>query len=453
MGGSGPFNDQKHQQRSFLFSFWRFLPYTIYAILPLALFRLYFYPLPLPPSPTDHLPGSDRILATPSLSSPPPQAEEAGGDAITEAHPLLPPPPPPPCDYTNGEWVHDKSGPLYNGTTCGTIKDGQNCIAHGRPDVEYLYWRWKPHQCYLPRFEPTKFLQLLRNKNVAFVGDSMARNQLESLLCMLSSVSDPTLVFRDGEDNKFRKWNFAGHNVTISVYWSPFLVKGVEKSSSGPDHNELYLDSVDERWAGDLGSLDVVVLSVGHWFLHPAVYYEGGSALGCHYCPGLNHTEIGFYDVLRKALRTTLKALIARTRASGRATDVLVTTFSPSHFEGDWDKFGACPKMKPYQEGEKRLEGMDAEMRKIEVEEVEAAKADARDFSGFRFDALDITKLSLMRPDGHPGPYMYPFPFADGVKDRVQNDCVHWCLPGPIDTWNEILLEVIKRWNGGEMNK
>ncbi|KAI3412312.1 PMR5N domain-containing protein [Psidium guajava] len=448
MGGSSPFKDQNKQHSTTtttLSSFRRFLPYTIYAILPLALFRLYFYPLPLPQSPTDRLPRSDHILVGPSLSSPR-QAEKTGGDAVTQA------PPRPPCDYTNGKWVPDKSGPLYNGSTCSTIKDGQNCIAHGRPDLDYLYWRWKPHQCHLPRFQPINFLQLLRNKNVAFVGDSMARNQLESLLCMLSSVSDPTLVYRDGEDNKFRKWNFPGHNMTISVYWSPFLVKGVEKSSSGPDYNKLYLDSVDERWAGDLGSLDMVVLSVGHWFLHPAVYFEGGSALGCHYCPGLNHTEIGFYDVLRKALRTTLKALIARTRASARATDVFVTTFSPSHFEGDWDKFGACPKTKPYQEGEKPVEGMDAEMRKIEAEEVEAAKADARDFSGIRLEALDITKLSLMRPDGHPGPYMHPFPFADGVKDRVQNDCVHWCLPGPIDTWNGILLEAIKRWSGGEMN-
>ncbi|PKI19139.1 hypothetical protein CRG98_049275, partial [Punica granatum] len=54
---------------------------------------------------------------------------------------------------------------------------------------------------------------------------------------------------------------------------------------------------------------------------------------------------------------------------------------------------------------------------------------------------LDVTRLSLLRLDEHPGPYLYPFPFAYEVKDRVQNDCVHWCLPGPIDTWNEILLE------------
>jgi xyloglucan O-acetyltransferase len=63
-----------------------------------------------------------------------------------------------------------------------------------------------------------------------------------------------------------------------------------------------------------------------------------------------------------------------------------------------------------------------------------------------RIDALDVTKLALMRPDGHPGPYMNPDPFTDGYKEKVQNDCVHWCLPGPIDSWNEIFLEIVKRW-------
>jgi hypothetical protein len=177
------------------------------------------------------------------------------------------------------------------------------------------------------------------------------------------------------------------------------------------------------------------------------VYYEGDQVLGCHYCPGLNHTEIGFYDVLRKAIKTTLKALIDRKGANSNGINAFVTTFSPAHFEGDWDKLGACPKTKPYKEGDKALEGMDADMRRIEVEEVEAAKMNSTQLEKFRLEALDVTSLSLMRPDGHPGPYMHPFPFANGVTERVQNDCVHWCLPGPIDTWNEILLEVIKKWD------
>ncbi|KAJ0038498.1 hypothetical protein Pint_23053 [Pistacia integerrima] len=411
----------------------KFLPWSFYCIIPIAIFRLYFYPLHLvPQSTTDQLPNTQHTVITFSSSSI--NREEK---RVFET----------PCDFTNGSWVHDKMGPLYNGTACATIKEGQNCIAHGRPDLGYLYWRWKPNQCKLPRFDPHTFLQLLSHKHLAFVGDSVARNQLESLLCMLSTVSVPNLVYRDGEDNKFRRWHFASHNVSISVYWSPFLVKGIEKSKSD-NLNKLYVDYVDERWAADLDQIDMIVLSFGHWFLHPAVYFEGDSALGCHYCPGLNHTEIGFYDVLRKALKTTLKTITERTGSNGNVKDVILTTFAPSHFEGDWDKAGACPKTKPYKEGEIFLEGMDADMRNTEVEQVEEAKENAKQFKGLRLEALDVTRLSLMRPDGHPGPYMHPNPFANGIQEHVQNDCVHWCLPGPIDTWNQIMLEVIRRWEG-----
>lgn len=280
----------------------------------------------------------------------------------------------------------------------------------------------------------------------------MARNQLESLLCMLSTFSTPNLVYTYREENKFRRWHFASHNVTVSVYWSPFLVKGIEKSTES-NLNKLYLDHVDERWAKDLNQIDILVLSIGHWFLLPAVYHEGGSVLGCHYCPGLNHTEIEFYEMLRKALRKSLKNIIERRTSVDNSNhrdgiNVIVVAFSPAHFEGEWDKAGACPKTKPFREEENQLEGMNSDMRKISVEEVEAAKANYKgDGKKFGLEVLDVTKLALMRPDGHPGPYMNPFPFHDGVKDRVQNDCVHWCLPGPIDTWNEIFLQMINQWN------
>ncbi|OWM89621.1 protein ALTERED XYLOGLUCAN 4-like [Punica granatum] len=440
MGLTSPFKEQPPQSLTR-----KLLPWTIYALASIILFWLYFYSLPFTNSPVHELSRPAPALVSSSFSSsspapPLPEGQEDEEERKSE--------PQPGCDYTNGKWVQDITvGPLYNGSSCGTIKDGQNCMAHGRPDLEFLQWRWSPNQCPLPRFDPNTFLDILSNRHIAFVGDSLARNQLESLLCMLSSVSAPNLVYTNGEDNKFRKWHFPRENVSVSVYWSPFLVKGLEKSSTGPDYNRLFLDSVDERWASDLGSLDMLVLSFGHWYLLPAVYFKRDSILGCHYCPGANYTEIGFYDVLRKALRTTLKAVSERSRANGgKGKHVFVTTFVPSHFEGDWDKFGACPKTRPFEEGEKPLEGMDAEMRKIELEEVQSAKEDARDIDGFRLEALDVTRLSLLRPDGHPGPYMYPFPFANGIKDRVHNDCVHWCLPGPIDTWNEILLEVIKGW-------
>uniref|UniRef100_A0A3Q7E9N3 Uncharacterized protein n=1 Tax=Solanum lycopersicum TaxID=4081 RepID=A0A3Q7E9N3_SOLLC len=403
-----PLKDQPHS-----IPLRKLLLWALYALLPIITFyHLLAFPFP----------QSKQSLVSSSTPS--------KGNASVEIS----------CDYSNGNWIQDKLGPLY--TKCNTIKEGQNCITHGRLDNDYLYWRWKPNNCQLPRFDPKKFLQLFKNKNLAFVGDSLARNQLESLLCMLSTFSPHDLVFSHGEENKFRKWHFPSHNVNISIYWSPFLVKGVEKSDK-TYYNTLYLDSVDDKWANDLGQMDLVVFSIGHWYLHSAVYIYGDKVLGCHSCPGLNYTEVGFYDVYGKAFETTFKTIIDR-RGSGKNTlDVIVTTFSPAHFEGEWDKYGACSKTKPYDAKEKeKLEWMDAEMRETSIKQVNIAKKEGRE-KYVRFEAVDVTKLAYLRPDGHPGPYMHPFPFANGIQERVQNDCVHWCLPGPIDTWNEILMQVM----------
>ncbi|XP_016200750.1 protein ALTERED XYLOGLUCAN 4-like [Arachis ipaensis] len=468
---TNPFKDQS------LCLIKRILPLTLYALLPIALLPtallcLHFYPLSFPPpSPpqTHHLPHSNSITITyhsslsSSSSSPIPPSFPSSSSSLTtnssstEKEKAYYDDEENQCDYSNGEWVSDNTGPMYNATTCGTVKGTEKCTPNGRPDSGYLYWRWKPSQCNLPRFDPNIFLQLVRNKHIAFLGDSLARNQLESLLCMLTTISTPNLVYRNGEDNKFRRWHFPSHNSSFSLYWSPFLVQGVERSNNGQYYNTMYLDHVNERWARDIGNWDMIVISFGHWFLLPSIYYEGGKILGSLNVAEFNHTQIDFYDPLRKALRTTLNSIIERKLAGGRngnsnnnGVDVIVKTFSPAHFEGDWDKAGTCSMTRPYKEEEKKLEGMDAEIRRIEMEEVAIAKEKANNESGLlgfiRFEALDVTKLALLRPDGHPGPYMYPFPFSKGVPEHVQNDCVHWCLPGPIDTWNEIFLEMIKKW-------
>uniref|UniRef100_A0A1J3J651 Protein ALTERED XYLOGLUCAN 4 n=1 Tax=Noccaea caerulescens TaxID=107243 RepID=A0A1J3J651_NOCCA len=408
----------------------KILVFIVLGFLPIALFRLCVNNPFSSIDDTSLQDSASHVVITSYSSSSSSQEEEAqeSFDRIKEE--AL-------CDYTKGKWVRDEIGPLYNGSSCGTIKDGQNCFRHGRPDSGYLYWKWKPNQCDIPRFDANRFFYLMRDKHLAFVGDSMARNQLESLICLLSTVSIPDLVYRNGEDNKFRKWRFESHNVTVSVYWSPFLVAGIEKSGK-LDHNILHLDRVDEKWGNDLERIDTVVVSVGHWFLHPAVYYESGTVLGCHSCEASNCTEIGFFDVFRKAIRTTLKAV------AGKRREVILTTFSPSHFEGrPWDSLDACNMTEPYEEG-KVLEGLDLEMRRIEMEEFTAAKAAVE--ADVRLEALDVTAISVLRPDGHPGPYMYEFPFKNGVPERVHNDCLHWCLPGPVDTWNEIMIEMLRRW-------
>lgn len=92
------------------------------------------------------------------------------------------------CDLFKGRWLEDDSGPLYKHETCPYLSQTQDCPGNGRPDSGYLNWRWQPDGCVIPKFDAKAFLELMRGKTLAFVGDSVARNQYESLLCMLSQV-------------------------------------------------------------------------------------------------------------------------------------------------------------------------------------------------------------------------------------------------------------------------
>lgn len=106
------------------------------------------------------------------------------------------------CDLYRGNWIHDPLGPLYTNNSCPVLTQMQNCQGNGRPDKDYENWRWKPFQCDLPRFDPKKFLELMRGKTLAFIGDSVARNQMESMLCILWQVIFLFLVDLICRENK-----------------------------------------------------------------------------------------------------------------------------------------------------------------------------------------------------------------------------------------------------------
>ncbi|CAN6204328.1 unnamed protein product [Urochloa humidicola] len=434
---------------------------ALYALIPLALLHyLLTLPPPLPPPPT-----------TSALSSPSPSHQP---NASAAASPQAPPAAR--CDYSDGEWVRTAAAaPRYNGTSCGeTIKAGQNCEAHGRPDTGYIYWRWRPRRCALPPFDPAAFLRAVRGRHVAFIGDSLARNQCESLVCLLSSAFPANLVRGagggdgdgDGDElRKFRRWEFPSHGATVSVFWSPFLVNGTERPKAPPPagaplyHNRIYLDQPDERWAAEIPGIDVVVLSAGQWYLNPTLYYDRGGVVGCHRCPASGHpssNETGFFGAFHLAVRNALREVVDRVAASSSSATArrrrpklaVVTTFSPAHFEGEWDSPTSCARTEPYARGEREPLYMDEEMLRAGVEEAAAAAARGA-AAGLAVEALQVTRLAAMRPDGHPGLYTRAFPLAGGARERMPNDCVHWCLPGPVDTWNEILLQVVKRWADG----
>ncbi|PVH48181.1 hypothetical protein PAHAL_4G269700 [Panicum hallii] len=351
--------------------------------------------------------------------------------------------PAPSCDYSEGRWVRSPGhARRYNATACG-VKDSEDCVRNGRPDTGYLDWRWQPAGgCPLPAFDAAAFLDAVRGRHVAFVGDSMARNQAESLVCLLGASPFPSrLVHRDADPGefRFRRWAFPSHGVTVSVYWAPFLARATGRVDDYHlPYSSVHLDALAERWSSEADTMDVAVLSAGHWFLKWSMFYNGSEVLGAHMLPDSNHTEIGFASPFREVVRKSLERLLG---SGGGGRTVVLATISPSHFEKAWDDPTTCARKAPYKDGEKEVDGEAAELRRVVKEEASAAAA--RNGGAATIKVLDVTKLATMRPDGHPGAYMHRDPFGPGKPEKMLNDCLHSCLPGPVDTFNEILLQLL----------
>lgn len=53
-----------------------------------------------------------------------------------------------------------------------------------------------------------------------------------------------------------------------------------------------------------------------------------------------------------------------------------------------------------------------------------------RALRGSNFRILDITHMSEFRADAHPST----------TGGKIHDDCMHWCLPGLTDTWNDLFI-------------
>ncbi|XP_077223148.1 protein trichome birefringence-like 19 [Tasmannia lanceolata] len=343
------------------------------------------------------------------------------------------------CDIFSGEWVPNPEAPYYTNVTCWAIHEHQNCMKYGRPDTEFMKWRWKPDECELPLFNPAQFLEIVRGKSMAFVGDSVGRNQIQSLICLLSKVAYPVDVSYTPEE-KFKRWLYTDYNFTLASFWSPYLVRNKEADPNGPTLTglfNLYLDEFDEDWTTQISEFDYVIVSAGHWFFRPSMMYESGQVVGCNYCLEKNVTDLTMYYAYRKAFRTAFRAINGLENFKGM---VFLRTFAPSHFEnGIWNKGGNCVRRRPFMSNETQLEGFNMELYMTQMEEFRAAEREGRK-RGLKFRLLDTTKAMWLRPDGHPSRYGH----WPNENVTLYNDCVHWCLPGPIDSWNDFLLHMLK---------
>nr|XP_043608548.1 protein trichome birefringence-like 19 [Erigeron canadensis] len=358
----------------------------------------------------------------------PPRGVDGGGNYNTNKS----------CDLFSGEWVENDEGPYYTNETCWAIQEHQNCMKFGRPDRDFLKWRWKPYNCELPVFDPWRFLEMMRGKSLAFVGDSVSRNHMQSLLCLLSRVTYPNDVSNSSDQN-YKSYEYPDYNFNISIFWSPYLVNTERTDQLDITQPfKLYLDEFDESWTSHIENFNYVIISSGQWFFRPTLFYSNRVIIGCLYCSESTiHHRSAFFSY-RRAWRSAFRAINSLKNFKGI---VFLRSFVPSHFEGGhWDKGGDCVRTKPFKSNETVMADYNLEMYNTQLQEYKIGEREGRR-KGIKFKFMDMTQVMQLRPDGHPSKYGHG-PFQNVT---MANDCVHWCLPGPIDAWNDFLVELIKR--------
>lgn len=130
----------------------------------------------------------------------------------------------PPCNFTRGRWIQDPHHtPIYDGS-CPFHRNAWNCLRNQRENMETINsWKWVPENCDSPRIDPVRFLGLMRNRRIGFVGDSLNENFLVSFLCILRAA--------DGGASKWKRkgaWRggyFPKFNVTVAYHRAVLLAR------------------------------------------------------------------------------------------------------------------------------------------------------------------------------------------------------------------------------------
>ncbi|KAK3028870.1 hypothetical protein RJ639_038555 [Escallonia herrerae] len=327
------------------------------------------------------------------------------------------------CNYFEGKWVYDENYPLYNASECPFVERGFSCLANGRKDKEYLKWRWKPNDCDIPNFNVSVVLEKLRGKRIVFVGDSLSRNQWESMICLLmTGVEDKNSVYEVNGHKitrriRYLSVRFKSFNFTIEFYRSVYLVQPGSKPKSAPKRVKftLQLDKLDDISSEWINS-DILIFGTGHWWtpgklFNTGRYFQVGGKLK------LGMSVNAAYKMALATWASWAEEMVKRNR-----TQVFFRTFESAHWSG------------PTQRSCKVTKQPLSEITGIEQSPFSEIAMKLVKNITIPVTAMHVTPMTAFRSDAHVGTWS---------ESPSVCDCSHWCLPGVPDMWNEMLFSYI----------
>ncbi|KAJ6830752.1 protein trichome birefringence-like 14 [Iris pallida] len=305
------------------------------------------------------------------------------------------------------------------------------CRLTNRPDFSFENYRWQPENCEMPEFEGSEFLRRMRHKTIAFVGDSLGRQQFQSLMCMVTGGRPSPKVEDIGRQYGLAKargairpdgwvYRLPITNTTILYYWSASLCELEPINRSDPATNfAMHLDRPATFLKKYLHMFDVLVLNTGHHWNRGKLkanrweMYVNG-------VPNTNRKIAEIPNAKNLTVYSVVKWLDSQLPQHPRLK-VFFRTMSPRHFvNGDWNSGGSCDNSNPLAGGSEVTQDNSSDPV------TEGA------VKGTRIKLLDVTALSQLRDEGHISKY--------SIKaTQGGHDCLHWCLPGIPDTWNELV--------------